>query len=72
MSFVMIFTISLQGTLDRTADLGILIRVFAGLDLKGEMVIWEFESIDKATGTYRHKLNLCSLLYVIVSDTKIE
>ncbi|XP_060589875.1 uncharacterized protein LOC132745057 [Ruditapes philippinarum] len=39
-----------QGTLDRTADLGILIRVFAGLDLKGEMVIWEFESIDKATG----------------------
>ena len=38
--------------IDRTGDLGIFIRVFAGLDLKREMVIWEFESIDKTTGIY--------------------
>ncbi|XP_053382693.1 uncharacterized protein LOC128549621 [Mercenaria mercenaria] len=39
-----------QGTIDMTAELGIVIRVFAGLDLEKNMVIWEFQSLDPKTG----------------------
>ncbi|XP_052774203.1 uncharacterized protein LOC128212867 isoform X2 [Mya arenaria] len=40
-----------QDTIDMTKEKGIVVQVFAGLDLVKEVIAWEFQTIDPITGS---------------------
>lgn len=48
--YVPYVVLSKQGNIDLVEERGIIVQVFAGLDIVKKSIVWEFQTIDPLTG----------------------
>lgn len=46
------YCVPFQGSLDLPHQNELMVKIFAGIDVVNQMVIWEFQAIDTKTGNY--------------------